>query len=224
MCELPERVATERGDPPGTAWPGWAYLPTGPFASEAELTRQIREYSQTSDPLFYAVVTKRDIATTTTATTPAGSAVGWISFLSIATAHQSIEIGHVGFSPVLQRTVAATETFYLMIRHAFEDLGNRRVEWKCDSLNGPSRRAAERLGFQSEGVFRKHRIVRGRNRDTAWFSIMDEEWYGGGNGEGVVGLKAGFEAWLKEENFDENGLQKKTLEQVQTDVAGGGSG
>ncbi|KAH7018171.1 acyl-CoA N-acyltransferase [Microdochium trichocladiopsis] len=191
-----------------SAWPGWAYLAAGPFASEAEFTQQIRAYSEGSgDPFFYAVIT-----------TPAGSAVGWISLLNVETAHKSVEVGHVAFSPVLQRTVESTEAFFLLIRHAFEALGNRRVEWKCDTLNAPSRRAAERLGMKPEGVFRKHRILRGRSRDTAWFSIVDDEWSGEAEDGKRQGLKASFEEWLRDDNFDENGRQKRSLEQVRADI------
>ncbi|KAH7031531.1 N-acetyltransferase GCN5, partial [Microdochium trichocladiopsis] len=216
LCEYPARIASSAGN---------AYLPVGPFASREEFTRQMQAYSPSRDPFFYAVVTRRDIVTqdngsatpTTAIKTPAGSPVGWLSLLNVETAHQSLEVGHVAFSPVLQRTVASTEALYLVIRHAFEALGNRRVEWKCDVLNAPSRRAAERLGMSFEGVFRKHRIVRGRNRDTRWYSVVDDEWFGrvgDGEGRGRGGLRAGFEEWLRDDNFGEDGVQKRTLEQV----------
>lgn len=224
LCEHPStRTTTD-----GSAWPGWAYLPVGPFASQADFTAQIEAYSAMTDPFFYAVVAKRDIlskpsaADSTTTTTTAGTAVGWLSLLNIETAHQSVEVGHVAFSPVLQRTVESTEAFYLVIRHALEDLGNRRLEWKCDALNAPSRRAAARLGMTYEGTFRKHRIVRGRNRDTAWFSIVDDEWFGeGGRGdEEMGGLRGTFVEWLGEDNFDEAGAQRRTLEEVRAAIRG----
>jgi RimJ/RimL family protein N-acetyltransferase len=114
-----------------------------------------------------------------------------------------IEVGNVMFSPSLQRTAAATETMYLMAKYIFEDLGYRRYEWKCNALNLPSRRAAERLGFTYEGVFRQHMIIKGKNRDTAWFSMLDSEW---------PNCKQAFEAWLATENFDAEGRQKRTLQ------------
>lgn len=226
LCEHPStRIATD-----GSAWPGWAYLPVGPFTSQADFIAQIEAYSAMTDPFFYAVVVKRNIpskpsaadSATTPTTTTADTAVGWLSLLNIETAHQSVEVGHVAFSPVLQRTVESTEAFYLVIRHTLEDLGNRRLEWKCDALNAPSRRAAARLGMTYEGTFRKHRIVRGRNRDTAWFSIVDDEWFGeGGRGdEGAGGLRRAFAKWLAEDNFDEGGVQKRTLEEVRAALRG----
>jgi RimJ/RimL family protein N-acetyltransferase len=113
-----------------------------------------------------------------------------------------IEIGAILLSPELQRTRAATEAIYLMVRNAFDELGYRRVEWKCDSLNAPSRRAAERFGFLFEGIFRKHMVVKGRNRDTAWFAIVDDDW---------PAIRRAFEAWLDPENFDANGVQRRSL-------------
>jgi RimJ/RimL family protein N-acetyltransferase len=125
--------------------------------------------------------------------------------MRIVTEHGVIEIGHIWFAPILQRTRQATEAIYLLARHAFDDLGYRRFEWKCDSLNEPSRRAAERFGFIYEGVFRQHMVVKGRNRDTAWFSIVDGAW---------PAVRAGFEAWLAPENFDEEGRQRRSLRDV----------
>jgi RimJ/RimL family protein N-acetyltransferase len=124
------------------------------------------------------------------------------SFMRMDPQNGVIEIGHIWFAPALQRTRQATEAIYLMARHAFDDLGYRRLEWKCDSLNGPSRRAAERFGFTYEGVFRQHMVVNGRNRDTAWFSIIDGEW---------PAVRAAFEAWLAPENFDSKGGQRRSL-------------
>jgi RimJ/RimL family protein N-acetyltransferase len=125
--------------------------------------------------------------------------------MRIVPEHGVIEIGHIWFAPALQHTRRATEAIYLMARHAFDDLGYRRLEWKCDSLNEPSRRAAERFGFVYEGVFRQHMVVKGRNRDTAWFSIVDGEW---------PTVRAAFEAWLARENFDAEGRQRKSLRDV----------
>jgi RimJ/RimL family protein N-acetyltransferase len=115
-----------------------------------------------------------------------------------------VEVGNVLFTPALQATTAATEAMYLMARHAFEDLGYRRYEWKCNDLNAPSKRAAVRLGFTYEGLFRQHMVVKGRNRDTAWYSMLDGEW---------PAIKAGFERWLDPVNFDGEGRQRRTLEE-----------
>jgi RimJ/RimL family protein N-acetyltransferase len=119
--------------------------------------------------------------------------------------HGVIEIGHIWFAPALQRTRAATESIFLLARHAFDDLGYRRLEWKCDSLNGPSRSAAERFGFTYEGIFRQHMVVKGRNRDTAWYAITDAEW---------PSRRAAFEAWLSAENFDAGGTQRRSLAEI----------
>jgi RimJ/RimL family protein N-acetyltransferase len=127
------------------------------------------------------------------------------SFLRMAPEHGVIEIGHIWFAPALQRTRQATEAIYLMARHVFDDLGYRRLEWKCDALNEPSRRAAQRFGFTFEGVFRQHMVVKGRNRDSAWFSILDGEW---------PAIREAFEAWLGPENFDADGRQRQTLAAV----------
>ena len=124
------------------------------------------------------------------------------SYLRMEPQHGVIEIGHIWFAPALQRTRQATEAIFLMARHAFDELGYRRFEWKCDSLNGPSRRAAERFGFVFEGIFRQHMVVKGRNRDTAWYSMTDGEW---------PVRRAAFEAWLAPENFDRDGRQRRPL-------------
>ena len=138
-----------------------------------------------------------------------GRAVGVASYLRIDPAAGAIEVGHINFSPRLQRTRAATESMYLMMKRVFDELGYRRYEWKCDSLNAPSRAAALRLGFQFEGVFRQALVYKGRNRDTAWFSILDREW---------PALAAAFERWLDPANFDEAGRQRERLRpQMDTD-------
>jgi RimJ/RimL family protein N-acetyltransferase len=133
---------------------------------------------------------------------PTGIPVGQASYLRIEPRHRVIEVGNIIFTPALQRSSGATEAMYLMARHAFEDLGYRRYEWKCNALNQPSRRAALRLGFHFEGVFRQHMIIKGRNRDTAWFSMMDSEW---------PLRRANFERWLAPSNFDSDGGQLLSL-------------
>jgi RimJ/RimL family protein N-acetyltransferase len=168
----------------------WDYLPYGPFTTVAEYEAWASEMAQLADPYFYAI---RDRAS--------GRACGVASFLRIAPASGSIEVGHINFSPALQRTPAATEAMYLMMGWAFE-AGYRRYEWKCDSLNMPSRRAAQRLGLSYEGIFRQATVYKGRNRDTAWFAAIDKEW---------PGLRNAFETWLAPENFDADGRQRQSL-------------
>jgi RimJ/RimL family protein N-acetyltransferase len=124
------------------------------------------------------------------------------AFMRLDALNGSIEIGNIWMAPVLQRTREATEAIYLMMRHCFDDLGVRRLEWKCDALNAPSRKAAVRFGFEFEGLFRQHYIIKGRNRDTAWFAMIDQDW---------PKARAGFEAWLDEGNFDGEGRQKVGL-------------
>jgi RimJ/RimL family protein N-acetyltransferase len=146
------------------------------------------------DPLFYAIVDRA-----------AGAARGMASFLRMEPQHGVIEIGHIWFAPALQRTRQATEAIFVLARHAFDDLGYRRLEWKCDSLNAPSRKAAERFGFVFEGVFRQHMVVKGRNRDTAWYSMTDGEW---------PARRAAFEAWLAPDNFSAGGAQRRSLAEI----------
>jgi RimJ/RimL family protein N-acetyltransferase len=175
-------------DPHGV---NWTYLSTEApkdFDAYEVWTRQV---SARDDPRFHAIV---DAST--------GQAVGVAAFLRIDTVMGVIEVGHINLSPSLQRTRAATEAMFLMMRRVFEELGYRRYEWKCDSLNMPSRRAAERLGFTFEGVFRQAVVYKGRNRDSAWFSIIDREW---------PSLKLAYERWLAPENVDVNGRQRSRL-------------
>jgi RimJ/RimL family protein N-acetyltransferase len=179
----------------------WDYLAYGPFPNQQVFTEWLRERADSDDPLFYAVV-DRDSET----------ARGMASLMRIDPDNGVIEIGHIWFAPVLQRTRQATEAIYLLARHSFDGLGYRRLEWKCDSLNLPSRRAAERFGFVFEGVFRQHMVVKDHNRDTAWFSIGDGEW---------PVVRAAFEAWLAPENFDEEGRQRRSLAEVRDSLAGG---
>lgn len=165
----------------------WMYLPDGPFEDEADFRDWLITRAASLDPLFYAIVDRAS-----------GRALGMASYLRITPEHGVIEVGYIWYSPELQRTAAATETMYLMARHVFEDLGYRRYEWKCNELNEPSRRAALRLGFTYEGVFRQHMVVKDHNRNTAWYSMLDSEW---------PAAKAAFEAWLRPENFDAQGRQ-----------------
>jgi RimJ/RimL family protein N-acetyltransferase len=141
----------------------WTYMPYGPFADEAAMGEWLDDLAGSVDPRFFAVTLE-------------GAPVGVVSYLNAATNDRRIEIGHIWYVPAAQRTRANTEAAYLLLRRAFDELGNRRVEWKCDALNARSRAAAERLGFTFEGIFRQHMIVKGRNRDTAWFSMLDAEW------------------------------------------------
>ena len=168
----------------------WTYLLSGPFASFDEYAAWLESRQASVDPLFYAIVERST-----------GGAVGVASYLRIDPANGSVEVGHLQFSPLLQRTPAATEALYLMMQHAFE-LGYRRFEWKCDALNAASRRAAGRLGFTFEGVTRQAAVYKGRSRDTAWHSILDAEW---------PALDAAFRAWLEPGNFDAGGRQLRTL-------------
>lgn len=168
----------------------WTYLPYGPFAALADYRAWAAAMAAKSDPLFFAVV---PAAT--------GRAAGVASYLRIDPAAGSIEVGHIAYSPLLQRTPAATEALYLLMRQAFE-LGYRRYEWKCDALNAKSRAAAQRLGLSYEGVFRQATLYKGRNRDTAWYAAVDGEW---------PRLRAAFETWLAPENFDDHGRQRQPL-------------
>jgi RimJ/RimL family protein N-acetyltransferase len=169
----------------------WTYLFSGPFETLEEFTAWLESREDSLDPLFYAIV---DAGT--------GRATGLASYLRIDTTHGVIEVGHLAFSPLLQRTRAATEAMYLMMKHAFE-LGYRRYEWKCDALNSSSRRAAERLGFTFEGIFRQAVVYKGRNRDTAWYSIIDSEW---------PERETRFISWLDPDNFDAEGRQRRRLQ------------
>lgn len=169
----------------------WTYLPYGPFAEPEPFMAWAAASAHSDDPLFHAVV---DAAS--------GHAVGVASYLRIEPAVGVIEVGHINCSPALQRTVAATEAMYLMMRRVFDELGYRRYEWKCDALNAPSRAAALRLGFSFEGIFRQATLYKGRNRDTAWFSIIDSEW---------PARRRAFERWLDPANFDASGRQRASL-------------
>ena len=169
----------------------WTYLPDGPYESPAHLRQTLAWAAGAEGYLYYAI---EPLAI--------GRPLGQASYLRIEPDFGTIEIGHIWFAPELQRTTPATEAIYLLARHAFDDCGYRRLEWKCDALNAASCHAAERFGFRFEGVFRNHQVVKGRNRDTAWFAITDEDW---------PAVRAAFESWLAPENFNADDLQKRSL-------------
>ena len=173
----------------------WDYMPVGPFASSAQFHKWMRGAAAGDDPLFY-VIEDRDT----------GQLGGFASLMRIKPEGGSIEVGFIAMAPQLQRTRAATEALYLMMAWAFR-AGYRRFEWKCDALNRPSRRAAQRLGFSFEGIFRQATVVKGRNRDTAWFAVIDKEW---------PALSEAFEIWLSPGNFDETGTQREPLSDLTT--------
>lgn len=171
----------------------WTYLPYGPFDSLSSYSNWVDQFSAKSDPLFFAIVS---YAT--------GKAVGVASFLRIDPANGSIEVGHLNFSSLMQRTPIATEAMHLMMKEAFA-LGYRRYEWKCNALNLPSRQAAQRLGLSFEGIFRQAAVVKGHNRDTAWYAAIDKEW---------PALNEAFQTWLSPENFDDAGEQRIALSKL----------
>ena len=169
----------------------WTYLPYGPFARFEDYRDWLERAAAADDPFVHCIIEQRS-----------GRAVGVASYMRIDTSAGVIEVGGINYSPLLQRTPAATEAMYLMMRRVFDELGYRRYEWKCDALNAPSRAAAQRLGFQYEGMFRQATVYKGRNRDTCWFSILDSEW---------PALKQAFERWLDPSNFDTAGRQRQSL-------------
>ena len=174
-----------------TAPQGWTYMVAGPFEREEDYRAYAETIAKSTDPRHYAVI---DLKTS--------KAVGTLSLMRIDPNNGVIEVGNVMFSPLLQQTPISTEAQYLLMAYAFDQLGYRRYEWKCDALNAPSRTTADRLGFTFEGVFRQAVIYKGRSRDTAWFSIIDAEW---------PKVKAGFESWLAADNFTPDGKQKQSL-------------
>lgn len=169
----------------------WTYLPYGPFATPAAFEAWMAASCLGDDPLFHAVID-----------CDSGRALGVASYLRIEPAVGVIEVGHINYAPRLQRTPAATEAMFLMMRRVFAELGYRRYEWKCDALNAASRRAAERLGFAFEGVFRQATVYKGRNRDTAWYAVVDKDW---------PALARAYTAWLDPANFDAAGRQRRPL-------------
>jgi len=169
----------------------WTYLPYGPFEDLASFIEWLNAYATCSDPLFYVVVNQDN-----------DEIVGMASYLRITPEIGTIEVGHIHFSPKMQRTPMATETMYLMMTRVFDELGYRRYEWKCDALNAPSKKAAERFGFGFEGLWRQATMYKERNRDTTWYAIIDKDW---------PQIKAAYRAWLDPGNFDESGDQKSKL-------------
>jgi RimJ/RimL family protein N-acetyltransferase len=169
----------------------WTYLPDGPYDSPEHMREMLAWAVTSEDQLYFAVVDLRNER-------PAGQ----VSYLRMKPEFGTIEIGHIWFGVPLQRTTGATEAIYLLARHVFDDLGYRRLEWKCNALNAPSRRAAERFGFTFEGVFRNHQVIKGRNRDTAWYGMTDGDW---------PQVRAAFQAWLDPGNFDADGRQLRSL-------------
>src|SRR5258705_2553064 len=176
----------------------WTYTPAGLFSNLAQYADYVREEAVKPDPLHHAII---DNLT--------GKPVGTAALMRIDPINGVIEIGHIVYSSGLKRTRAGTEAMYLFMRRVFDELGYRRYEWKCDSLNAPSRRAAERYGFRYEGTFRQAVVYKGRNRDTAWFSIMDGEW---------PALRLAFEGWLAPENFDSDGRQRQSLSAMRSGI------
>ena len=169
----------------------WTYLPYGPFKSHGSFKKWLKSFCLNKDPFFYAIYSKKH-----------NQYCGMASYLRITPEHGLIEVGHINYSPILQNTTEGTETMYLMMKNAFEVLGNRRYEWKCNNLNSASKYAAERLGFKFEGIFRQMFIFKGRNRDTAWYSIIDKEW---------PNYKKKYLSYLKKSNFTKTNRQKKSL-------------
>jgi RimJ/RimL family protein N-acetyltransferase len=177
----------------------WRWLSDGPYGREKDLAEALAAKETGTAARFFAILPKE-----------IGVATGYASLMRMDPGNGVIEVGNVMFSPALQRTPAATEAMYLMARYVFEELGYRRYEWKCNALNLPSRRAAERLGFTFEGVFRQHMVIKGQNRDTAWYAMLDGEW---------PERNRAFEAWLAPENFDAEGRQIRGLSSFRDAVA-----
>lgn len=195
-AHIPALHAAAQADRSGASW---TYLPYGPFASLAEHLAWAHGRAGRDDPLLYAVVdAQQDV-------------LGHAAFMRVDGTHGVIEIGHVYFAPALQRTAAATEALGLMLAAAFE-AGYRRVEWKCNALNAPSRRAAERLGFRYEGTFHQAQVVKGRNRDTAWYALLDADW---------PRCARALEAWLSSDNFDSEGRQRASLQALRAGLPPG---
>ena len=169
----------------------WTYLFDGPYDDEAVFRANIEAKAQSTDPLFFAIIDNAS-----------GDAVGYQTLMRVDATNRVIEVGNILYTPAMQRTIGATEAQFLFAAYVFDTLGYRRYEWKCNALNAPSRRAALRYGFSFEGVFRQHMIVKGHNRDTAWFSMLDSEW---------PARRTAFERWLAPENFDAEGRQKVSL-------------
>ena len=174
----------------------WTWMAGSPAASPEELADGLEQWQERERAVLFAILPLET-----------GRPGGWASYMRIEPTHGVIEVGNIMYSPALQRTRAATETMFLMARHIFEDLGYRRYEWKCNAENEASRRAALRFGFSLEGIFRQHMVVKGRNRDTAWFAMLNREW---------PARKRAFEAWLDPANFDAAGHQRASLTTLAT--------
>ncbi len=172
----------------------WTYMFEDPFQNRASFEAYLQRKEESNDPLYFSILDNAS-----------GDAVGWAAYMRMEPLQRVLEVGSIMFSSRIQRTVGATEAMYIMAKHAFEDMNYRRYEWKCDALNMPSRRAALRLGFTYEGLFRQHMIVKGRNRDTAWYSMLDWEW---------PSRKRALEQWLEPANFDANGKQRISLSEL----------
>ena len=172
----------------------WTYLPYGPFKNLNQFKKWLKSYCLDNDPFFYAIYSKR-----------LKTFCGMASYLRMKPEHGSIEVGHINYSPLLQNTAEGTEAMYLMMKNAFDKLGYRRYEWKCNNLNSESKKAAKRLGFKFEGIFRQSFIVKKRNRDTAWFSIIDKEW---------KKYKKNYRKYLKNSNFNKQLIQRKKLKLI----------
>jgi RimJ/RimL family protein N-acetyltransferase len=172
----------------------WTYLPDGPYASVEALRSTLARAQSAQDRVYFTLLPRPD-----------EQPLGWASYLRMKPEFGVIEIGHIWFAVALQRTTAATEAIYLLARHAFDDLGYRRLEWKCNAVNAASRRAAERFGFTFEGVFRQHQVIKARNRDSAWYAILDGDW---------PAIRSGFEAWLAPQNFGAEGRQQRPLREL----------
>lgn len=177
----------------------WTYMSYGPFASESALLALIEDLASRHDPMFWAVRVKAS-----------GRASGWLSLMNIEPRHGAIELGNIWFAPLMQRSLAATEAMFLLLRHAADDLGYRRLVWKCDALNAASRRAAERLGFVFEGIHRAHYVVKGRRRDTAWYCLLAEEW---------PLCRDALIAWLDPANHMPEGKPQRALAALRAELA-----
>ncbi|KIX06584.1 uncharacterized protein Z518_04560 [Rhinocladiella mackenziei CBS 650.93] len=176
----------------------WTYLGDESYASLEELRTAVTAKSESEDPLFFAIVHNKTKVP-----------LGWAALMRIDAKNRVIEIGNILFTPLMQRNTSATEAMYIMAKYVFEDLRYRRYEWKCDNFNVPSKKAAIRLGFTFEGIFRQHMIYKNRSRDTAWFSMIDSDW---------PVIKNAFEAWLDDANFDKEGKQLRRLEELRASL------
>jgi RimJ/RimL family protein N-acetyltransferase len=181
----------------------WQFLPWGPFPSEAAMHARLRDFAAEEDRVFYAICDQET-----------GEAVGKATYLDIQPTSPVIEIGGIWLAPKFARTRGATEALFLMLAHAMDDLGYRRMQWRCNALNEKSRVAARRLGYRFEGIWYNHMIVKGRNRDTAWYSILDTEW---------PAIRSTIRAWLDPENFVADGQQRRSLSTMMTDAIASGS-